>query len=57
LLTHAGYTVVANMQGGFGGARDAGGRELVAGWTQSGLPVCSDCDDQDSYAILRSAAA
>ena len=57
LLTHAGYTAVANMQGGFGGARDAVGRELVAGWTQSRLPVCSDCDVQDAYAALRSTAA
>jgi rhodanese-related sulfurtransferase len=56
LLTHAGYTVVANMQGGFGGARDALGRELVAGWTRSGLPVCSDCDVEDSYARLRTTA-
>jgi rhodanese-related sulfurtransferase len=38
LLDQAGYTDVTNMQGGFGGARDAMGR-AIPGWTQCGLPV------------------
>jgi rhodanese-related sulfurtransferase len=55
LLTQAGYTVVANMQGGFGGARDTAGQAVFAGWTQSSLPLCSACGAQDAYAALRTA--
>jgi len=38
LLADAGYTELANVSGGFGGAHDASGN-LVAGWRDSGLPV------------------
>ncbi|MBP1687496.1 MAG: Rhodanese domain protein [Deltaproteobacteria bacterium] len=55
LLQQAGYTTLANMQGGFGGARDAAGREVAAGWAQSGLPLCTECGAQDAYATLRRA--
>jgi len=57
LLTQAGYTNVANMQGGFGGMRDQTGRTVVAGWQESGLPVCKDCGPENSYAGLRQKVA
>lgn len=53
-LVQAGYSNVANMQGGFGGARDQTGRTVVPGWTECGLPLCTACDTGDSYATLRS---
>ncbi|MFN8627199.1 MAG: rhodanese-like domain-containing protein [Candidatus Binatia bacterium] len=56
LLVRAGYTAVANMQGGFGGARDGAGREVLAGWAQSGLPVCAECPPRDAYETLRRTA-
>lgn len=57
VLTQAGYSRVANMQGGFGGARDQSGRTVVAGWQEQGLPVCKDCGAQNSYAGLRQPVA
>jgi len=39
LLTAAGFSTVVNMQGGFGGARDAAGHIITPGWRDSGLPV------------------
>jgi rhodanese-related sulfurtransferase len=39
LLAEAGYTDLTNVQGGFGGARDASGRVVVPGWRDAGLPV------------------
>jgi rhodanese-related sulfurtransferase len=39
LLDKDGFQDVSNMQGGFGGARDAMGRVLAPGWTQCGFPV------------------
>lgn len=53
LLTQASYSDVVNMQGGFGGARDQTGRTVVAGWHESGLPVCKDCGPENAYAGLR----
>jgi rhodanese-related sulfurtransferase len=38
LLAAAGYTDLANVWGGFGGAQDPSGSP-VAGWRESGLPV------------------
>jgi len=38
LLAAAGFTDLANVQGGFGGGQDARGN-VVAGWADSGLPV------------------
>src|SRR5512143_438199 len=34
VLAQAGYSHVANMQGGFGGARDETGRTVVEGWQE-----------------------
>jgi rhodanese-related sulfurtransferase len=55
LLAQAGYATVINMQGGFGGARDQMGRTVVSGWSESGLPVCTECAPENSYAGLRGA--
>ena len=55
MMAQAGYTNVSNMQGGFGGARDETGRTVVAGWSESGLPVSRDCGPDNSYEGLRSA--
>jgi rhodanese-related sulfurtransferase len=38
LLSAAGWTDLANVQGGFGGGRDAAGG-IVSGWRDAGLPV------------------
>src|SRR5574337_1983543 len=53
ILAQAGFTNVTNMQGGFGGARDATGRVIVSGWKDSNLPVCKDCGAANTYAALR----
>jgi rhodanese-related sulfurtransferase len=39
LLVQEGYSDVANMVGGFGGAKDPMGRLVAPGWLQSDLPV------------------
>jgi rhodanese-related sulfurtransferase len=39
VLENAGYQHLANMQGGFGGARDPLGRVVMPGWQDHGLPV------------------
>ena len=40
ILQSFGFTDVANVRGGFGGARDPmSGRTVDAGWAESGLPV------------------
>jgi rhodanese-related sulfurtransferase len=53
LLADAGYTHVINMQGGFGGAHDDSGRTIIPGWRERGLPTCSDCSPDHTYAGLR----
>jgi rhodanese-related sulfurtransferase len=39
LLAAAGFTAVANVRAGFGGAHDQTGRIVEAGWADAGLPV------------------
>lgn len=39
ILEQAGYREVYNMDGGFAGRFDPGGRPVVPGWEASGLPV------------------
>lgn len=39
IMDAAGYTSLANVHGGFGGARDPSGHIVVKGWSQEGLPV------------------
>jgi rhodanese-related sulfurtransferase len=53
LLARAGYTDVANVHGGFGGARDQAGR-VVPGWAAAGLPVERGQPTGRSYADLKS---
>jgi len=53
LLDQAGYTNVANVAGGFGGAKDMMGRVIQPGWSALGLPVSNDDGEGVSYASLR----
>jgi len=53
LLAQAGYTDLANVRGGFGGARDQTGR-IVPGWAAAGLPVEQGQPPGRSYADLKS---
>jgi hypothetical protein len=54
VLEEAGYQNVANMQGGFGGARDPMGRLIAPGWQDHGLPEESGDGGDGSYeALLR----
>src|SRR5262245_27515192 len=52
VLADAGYREVANLQGGFGGARDRMGRLLVPGWQDHGLPEEAGDGGERSYANL-----
>ncbi len=52
VLENAGYQQVANMQGGFGGARDQMGRLLVPGWQDCGLPEEGGDGGAKSYETL-----
>lgn len=52
LLADAGYQNVANMQGGFGGARDQMGRLKVPGWQDCGLPEEGGDGGAKSYEAL-----
>ena len=52
LLEAAGYADLTNVRGGFGGARDASGQVVVAGWRDAGLPVSTEVGD-NSYQALR----
>ena len=55
ILEEAGYTNLTNVQGGYGGARDASGQITVPGWRDAGLPVSNDLGD-NSYQVLRTKA-
>jgi rhodanese-related sulfurtransferase len=52
VLQDAGYQNVANMQGGFGGARDQMGQLLVPGWQDHGLPEEGGDGGESSYENL-----
>jgi rhodanese-related sulfurtransferase len=52
VLLQAGYTDVANVRGGFGGARDHGGRLVEPGWRDAGLPVETGATPGSCYADL-----
>jgi rhodanese-related sulfurtransferase len=56
LLVQAGYSDVANMQGGFGGARDPVGQIVVSGWIQHEFPVETEVPAGAAYADLRQEA-
>ena len=53
ILAAAGYRDVANVRGGFGGARDQSGRVVVPGWRDAGLPVEQGQTPGVSYGDLR----
>jgi len=52
ILADAGYTDLANVRGGFGGAHDASGRLVVPGWRDAGLPVETGAPPGSKYADL-----
>jgi hypothetical protein len=52
VLEDAGYQHVANMQGGFGGARDQVEQLLVPGWQDYGLPEEGGDGGAKSYEAL-----
>ena len=53
ILGQEGFEAVSNMQGGFGGARDAMGRTVALGWSQLGFPVEMQVPAGTSYAELK----
>jgi rhodanese-related sulfurtransferase len=53
ILGQEGFEAVSNMQGGFGGARDAMGRAVALGWSQLGFPVEMEVAAGTSYAELK----
>jgi rhodanese-related sulfurtransferase len=55
ILEQAGYRNLTNVQGGYGGARDASGKIVVPGWRDAGLPVSNDLGEA-AYQSLRSKA-
>jgi len=55
ILEQAGYSDLANVRGGFGGARDASGAIVVVGWRDAGLPVSQELGDS-TYRTLRDKA-
>jgi rhodanese-related sulfurtransferase len=53
LLEAAGFTDLSNVQGGFGGLREPGGRLITPGWRDAGLPVDTGNGPGQSYDSLR----
>lgn len=53
ILAQAGYTDLANIQGGFGGVRDRAGNVVTKGWLDSGLPVETGQPAGRRYADLK----
>lgn len=51
-MLQAGYQDVANMAGGFKGARDPVGRVIAAGWIDHGLPVSKEAAEGTTYESL-----
>lgn len=56
ILANAGFTQVANVLGGFGGARDAMGTVRAEGWVQAGLPSEPEDNVGQSYRRLLAVA-
>lgn len=52
LLASAGFTAVANIRAGFGGAHDQSGRVVEGGWADAGLPVETGSTPGACYADL-----
>jgi rhodanese-related sulfurtransferase len=55
ILEQSGYTDLSNVRGGFGGARDGGGRVIVEGWRDAGLPVSEDVGEAGYQALRKKA--
>lgn len=55
LLANAGFVQLAELAVGFDGKRDAFGR-LSAGWRRKGLPVETDAQPHQRYAMLHQSA-
>jgi rhodanese-related sulfurtransferase len=53
ILGQEGFEAVSNMQGGFGGAKDAMGPTVALGWSQLGFPVEMEVPAGTSYAELK----
>ena len=51
-LIAAGFSDIANVNGGFGGARSPTGEVVERGWMELGLPVESGAEDDKSYPAL-----
>ena len=51
-MLQAGYLDVANMSGGFKGARDPIGHVIAAGWTDHGLPTSRAAPEGTTYESL-----
>jgi rhodanese-related sulfurtransferase len=56
LLHEAGYDDLVECGPGFGGAKDAEGRIVEAGWCDSGLPCVSGPDAERGWDAMRSRA-
>ena len=55
-LAGAGYRLVSNVEGGYGGKRDQTGRAIIPGWRESGLPVATRPAEGATYAELKKKA-
>lgn len=55
ILERVGYSDLANVRGGFGGARDASGRIVIEGWRDAGLPVSDQVGDAGYQALCKKA--
>ncbi len=53
VLAQAGYQNLANVEGGFGGAKDMLGNLLKEGWVQAELPVATGDGGDRGYQVLR----
>lgn len=57
LLAAQGYTILANIEGGFTGARNPMGQVMAKGWTDHGLPTTAEVPEGTSYAALAARAS
>ena len=51
-LAAAGYSILANVRGGYGGVRDQLGRVVEKGWAELGLPIEQGSPEDRGYAAL-----
>jgi rhodanese-related sulfurtransferase len=56
VLAQAGYQHLANVQGGFGGARNRLGMTVAQGWAEIGLPISQNNGPGVSYESLAAKA-